>query len=174
MLIDPEGYAVWGHSGEITFDELDGVLRRAVPFYRRQGLLARRAVAAAPRSPPRTPPRPPSAFRARFWPTQAGGRLIISDSGHNRILVTRLRRLAVGDDRFRRVGPRRRELRDGRVQRPAGTGSRRGRPLRRRHVEPPHSPRRSGRQAGDHDRRHRTAEPPAAPSDDSASRRQPR
>jgi len=39
LLIDPEGYAVWGTSGEITFEQIDAVLRRAVPYYRGRGLL---------------------------------------------------------------------------------------------------------------------------------------
>jgi len=37
VLIDPEGYAVWGHSGEVTFEQVDTLLKKAAPFYRAQG-----------------------------------------------------------------------------------------------------------------------------------------
>ena len=39
ILIDPEGYAVWGTSGEITFEQVDKVIRAAMPYYRQQKLL---------------------------------------------------------------------------------------------------------------------------------------
>ena len=42
VLIDPAGYAVWGHSGEVTFEQVDAVLRNAAPFYRQNGLLDNR------------------------------------------------------------------------------------------------------------------------------------
>ena len=32
VLIDPEGYAVWGTSGEITCEQVDAILKRAMPF----------------------------------------------------------------------------------------------------------------------------------------------
>ena len=44
VLIDPEGYAVWGHSGEITFEQVDAVLTKAMPYYR-----ARRTLDDRPR-----------------------------------------------------------------------------------------------------------------------------
>ena len=42
LLIDPEGYVVWGTSGEITFEQVDAVLKPALPYYRSQGPARRR------------------------------------------------------------------------------------------------------------------------------------
>ena len=36
ILIDPEGNAVWGTSGEITFEQVDKVIRAAMPYYRQK------------------------------------------------------------------------------------------------------------------------------------------
>jgi DNA-binding beta-propeller fold protein YncE len=89
VLIDPEGYAVWGHSGEITFAELDGLLRRAVPYYRRQGSLAREPVRLE-RKPVADDAKSVLRFPGKILADEPGRRLFISDSGHNRILLTRL------------------------------------------------------------------------------------
>ena len=42
ILIDPEGKAVWGQSGEITMEQVREVLDKAIPYYRRHGLLDER------------------------------------------------------------------------------------------------------------------------------------
>ncbi|MCA9202864.1 MAG: hypothetical protein KDA59_07455, partial [Planctomycetales bacterium] len=39
LLIDPQGNAIWGRSGEITFDDVNEILKVAIPYYREQGLL---------------------------------------------------------------------------------------------------------------------------------------
>jgi len=88
MLIDPEGYAIWGNSGEITFDQVDAVLKKAIPYYRRQKLLdesplkfdtlAERAETS------------PLSFPGKVLADEASDRLFIADSNHNRIVVTRL------------------------------------------------------------------------------------
>ena len=69
VLIDPAGYAVWGQSGEVTFEQVDAVLRRAVPFYRQNKLLDPRPLRFAPR--PTSSQRHPCSFRARSSPTPA-------------------------------------------------------------------------------------------------------
>jgi sugar lactone lactonase YvrE len=89
VLIDPEGYAVWGHSGEITFAEIDGLLRRAVPYYRRKGSLAGESVRLA-RKPVAEDAKSALRFPGKILADESGGRLIISDSGHNRILLAGL------------------------------------------------------------------------------------
>ena len=88
ILIDPEGYAVWGASGETTFERIDAVLKKAIPYYRKQGLLdptplrfdleAHRAADA------------PLRFPGKVLADEAGGRLFVADSNHNRIVVARL------------------------------------------------------------------------------------
>ena len=88
ILIDPEGYAVWGTSGEITFEQVDKVLRTGLPYYRQKKLLdetqlrfdMERHVAADT----------PLRFPGKVLADEAAGRLFISDSNHNRLVVARL------------------------------------------------------------------------------------
>lgn len=87
VLIDPEGYAIWANGGEIPYEDLQSVLKKAVAFYKRKGTLDDRKVyfdlvelTAQP-----TPLRFPGKVIADP-PTQ---RLFISDSNHNRIVITK-------------------------------------------------------------------------------------
>ena len=88
----PEGNAIWGTSGEVTFEQLDKVLRAAMPYYRQRRLLdetplrfdmRRRAAAATP-----------LRFPGKIIADEASDRLFVADSNHNRIVVARLRRHA--------------------------------------------------------------------------------
>ncbi len=88
ILIDPEGYAVWGTSGEITFEQVDKVIRAGMPYYRQKKLLdetplrfdmERQAAAATP-----------LRFPGKILADEASGRLFIADSNHNRIVVAKL------------------------------------------------------------------------------------
>ena len=91
MLVDPEGYAVWGASGEITFDQIDKLLKAALPYYRKRKLLDETPLlegkgdsphlCEAPVGPFRQmgtvpfflPRRPRFGFPARSWPTGQEG-----------------------------------------------------------------------------------------------------
>lgn len=88
ILIDPEGNAVWGNSGETTFEIVDKVLKAALPYYRKKGLLDARPLhfESLARQPYDTPLR----FPGKVLADEAGQRLFIADSNHNRILMTRL------------------------------------------------------------------------------------
>jgi thiol-disulfide isomerase/thioredoxin len=86
VLIDPEGYAIWAHAGEIPYAELQTTLKKAVAFYKRKGTLDDRQVffdlvelTAKPT---------PLRFPGKVISDTAGERLFISDSNHNRIVVT--------------------------------------------------------------------------------------
>ena len=88
ILIDPRGEAVWGKSGETTFEQLDAVLKKALPYYRSRDLLDetpldldREADRAA---------KTPLRFPGKVLADEQGGRLFIADSNHNRIVVARL------------------------------------------------------------------------------------
>jgi DNA-binding beta-propeller fold protein YncE/thiol-disulfide isomerase/thioredoxin len=85
VLIDPVGEVVWAASGERTFEEMKAIIDRGLPHYRRQGLL-------------RPAPRPtlleygkrgdtPLRFPGKVLADEAGARLFIADSNHNRIVV---------------------------------------------------------------------------------------
>ena len=86
ILIDPEGYAVWGASGEITFEQVDKVIRAKLPYYRQKKLLDETPLhfdmerrAAAPT---------PLRFPGKILADEASGRLFIADSNH-RIVVAK-------------------------------------------------------------------------------------
>jgi sugar lactone lactonase YvrE len=88
LLIDPEGYAVWGTSGEITFEQVDRVLRAALPYYRQKGLLDEGPLKfglLAGREQGG-----PLAFPGKILADAEHDRLYIADSNHHRIVVTRL------------------------------------------------------------------------------------
>ena len=116
ILVDPEGMAIWGRSGEITAEQVEAVLKRATAVLPAQGPAGRVAASLRPAGPP-----PRSRRRcgspARCWPTSRAERLFISDSNHNRIVVATL------DGRLQAVigsgaiGARRRRFR----QRPRST-----------------------------------------------------
>ena len=74
VLIDPEGYAVWAHSGEATFEQLDVVLRKAAPLYRRKGSLNDRPIVVRPGV---GKGRPNAAAIPRQGPGGRGGRAAV-------------------------------------------------------------------------------------------------
>ena len=88
VLIDPEGKFVGAQPGEFQFEDIDRVLKLAMPYYRDQGLLdetpLRFELLAYDQED--TPLRYPGKILA----DEAGGRLFITDSNHNRIVVTSL------------------------------------------------------------------------------------
>ena len=43
LLIDPEGKAIWGTSGEITFEQVNQQLKRGIPYYRKSETVGRDA-----------------------------------------------------------------------------------------------------------------------------------
>jgi len=93
LLIDPEGYGVWGQPGETTFEQLDKVLKKALPYYRKHNLLKggplelSRADDAARVTPAEETP---LRFPGKVLADEASRRLFIADSNHNRIVVARL------------------------------------------------------------------------------------
>lgn len=88
VLIDPEGYAVWGHSGEITFEQLNDLLKPAVAYYRKKNLLDEKPLVFESES--KRAARTPLRFPGKILADEAGDRLFIADSGHNRIVIARL------------------------------------------------------------------------------------
>ncbi len=88
VLIDPEGFAVWGHNGEVTFDQLDNLLKPAVAYYRKMGLLEEKPLVFEPES--KRAARTPLSFPGKVLADEPGNRLFIADSGHNRIVIAQL------------------------------------------------------------------------------------
>ncbi|MCA9265800.1 MAG: redoxin domain-containing protein, partial [Planctomycetales bacterium] len=88
LLMDPEGKVVWGKAGEFTFDDVHQVLSLGLPHYRAHGLVANtpfpwEGLAAKFESQP-------LKFPGKILADAGGQRLFISDSNHNRIVVTDL------------------------------------------------------------------------------------
>lgn len=87
-VIDPEGNLVAGQSGEVPFEILDEFFKNAIPYYENKGVLDRTPLRfdleayAADETPLR--------FPGKVLADEAGGRLFIADSNHNRIVVTSL------------------------------------------------------------------------------------
>lgn len=88
VLIDPEGYAVWGTSGEITFEQVDKVIRTGMPYYRAKKLLDETPLRFDIERPAAADT--PLRFPGKILADEASGRLFISDSNHNRIVVAKL------------------------------------------------------------------------------------
>lgn len=88
ILIDPEGYAVWGRSGEFKFEDVDAILKHGLPYYRKKGVLDEsplRFDLAAERAD-----ETPLRFPGKVLADEEGNRLFIADSNHNRIVIARL------------------------------------------------------------------------------------
>ena len=87
-LLDPEGKLVAGHSGEIRFEDLDAFLKPAFEYYEKKGLIdntpIRFELEAANQKPT------PLRFPGKILADEKGERLFITDSNHNRIVVTDL------------------------------------------------------------------------------------
>lgn len=86
MLIDPDGYIVWAASGEGHREELDECLTQGLAEWRRVGGLATEPLSLARE----TAPAGPLTFPGKLVADVASDRLFISDSNHNRIVVTDL------------------------------------------------------------------------------------
>ncbi len=88
VLIDPEGKAVYGRSGEFKATEFAMLLDKAIPYYRKKGTLDETPLRfdLAAGSVKETPLR----FPGKVLADQATDRLYIADSNHNRIVITEL------------------------------------------------------------------------------------
>jgi DNA-binding beta-propeller fold protein YncE len=87
-LIDPEGNEVAQSSGEIDFATLDAFVKKVLPYYRQKGVLNEKPIhfdlerSKAVQTPLRYP--------GKILADEAGNRLFIADSNHNRIVVASL------------------------------------------------------------------------------------
>jgi thiol-disulfide isomerase/thioredoxin/DNA-binding beta-propeller fold protein YncE len=87
-IIDPEGYFIGGEGGEVPFEAFDAFFKKAIPVYAKRGsldetplhfdLLAHKAA------------KTPLRFPGKVLADEKSNRLFITDSNHNRIVVTDL------------------------------------------------------------------------------------
>ena len=86
MFVDPEGKVIGKHEGEITYEQLDSLLSQMVAEFDERNLLDRRPLSISVESVLETP----LSFPGKVLADEAGQRLFISDTNHNRIVVTTL------------------------------------------------------------------------------------
>ncbi len=173
MLIDPEGYVVWGTSGEVTFEQIDAVLKPALPYYRSRGLLDTTPLhfnLVAAKSKPT-----PLRFPGKVLADEAGGRLLVADSNHNRIVATRLDGTLLEVIGSGTAGRADGDFATAQFNQPQGMALRGDELFVADTGEPFDPPRRSGQEDGDDHRRHgppgpgaRHAGPHVGPAQDAA------
>jgi thiol-disulfide isomerase/thioredoxin len=88
ILLDPEGKAVDGRSGEFKADEVRMVLNRALDYYREKKLLDENPLKFELESAKEAAT--PLRFPGKILADEKGNRLFISDSNHNRIVIASL------------------------------------------------------------------------------------
>jgi DNA-binding beta-propeller fold protein YncE len=88
VLIDPTGNVVWAASGERDAEDIKAVIDHGLPYFRANGLLkpAPRPELLSDAKKGATPLR----FPGKVLADEAGGRLFVADSNHNRIVISSL------------------------------------------------------------------------------------
>jgi sugar lactone lactonase YvrE len=87
MFVDPEGKVIGKHEGELPFDPFDRLVAEMVAEFDARGILDRRPLAVAADVPGAATP---LRFPGKVLADAAGGRLFVSDTGHDRIVVADL------------------------------------------------------------------------------------
>ena len=84
MFIDPRGNVIGKHEGELTFEQFDTLMSGMVAEFDELGIMQRSPLPTTP------PPGPQNAlsFPGKVLADEAGGRLFIADTNHNRIIVS--------------------------------------------------------------------------------------
>ncbi len=86
VLINPNGKIIGGQSGEGAFDLFDPIIAKAIPYFTKKGELKPGPVSFALESQKATPS--VLSFPGKISADLKKKRLIITDSNHNRILIT--------------------------------------------------------------------------------------
>ncbi|MCI0357190.1 MAG: redoxin domain-containing protein [Planctomycetaceae bacterium] len=88
VLIDPQGDIVAYRGGEFKAEEVRAVLSGAIPYYRGAKLLDEKPFALLPESA--SEEATPLRFPGKVLADEAGERLFITDSNHNRLVIASL------------------------------------------------------------------------------------
>src|SRR5262249_14190289 len=87
-LIDPEGYVVGAYSGEGNYEDIDAAITQLISDYRSKGKLNEQPLKLVLERQKFV--NEELSFPAKVLADKTGGRLFITDSNHNRIVVTNL------------------------------------------------------------------------------------
>ena len=86
MFLDPQSKMIDKHEGEITFEDFDPLIQEMVQEFDGLGVLDRSPLTYVMEQEPGSP----LSFPGKVLADEASGRLVISDSNHNRIIVATL------------------------------------------------------------------------------------
>jgi hypothetical protein len=84
MFLDPRGKVIGLHEGEFDAETLDSVIADMIAEFDAEGTLDRRPMSFTARE--ENAPDRPLFFPGKVLADEAGGRLIVADSGHHRVL----------------------------------------------------------------------------------------
>ncbi len=87
MFIDPHGKVIGKHEGELLFEPFDRLIGEMVSEFETAGVLDRRPLGLPGQEPA---PATPLLFPGKLLADETGGRLFVSDTGHNRIIEASL------------------------------------------------------------------------------------
>ena len=90
MFVDPQGKVIVKHEGEIPYEAADQLIAEMLAEFEAAGLIDQRPIPGAYGDHTETVEQTPLRFPGKVLADEASGRLIISDSGHNRIIVATL------------------------------------------------------------------------------------
>ncbi len=88
VLIDPEGKVIGRHSGEGLFEPFDRLIGKVIEVFDQEGKIDRSPLGLILEAA--KAPRPVLSFPGKVLADEAGGRLFIADSSHNRIVAASL------------------------------------------------------------------------------------
>ncbi|MGE3908320.1 MAG: alkyl hydroperoxide reductase [Chloroflexota bacterium] len=90
MFVDPRGKVIAKHEGEIPYEAADQLIAEMLAEFEADGLIDTRPIAGAYGDHSAEAEPTPLRFPGKVLADAVSGRLFISDSGHNRIVVSQL------------------------------------------------------------------------------------
>lgn len=90
MFIDPRGRVIGKHEGEIPYEAADRLIAEMLAEFETEGLLDPRPIPGAYGDRTEADVPTPLRFPGKLLADQRGARLVVSDTGHNRIVVAAL------------------------------------------------------------------------------------
>ena len=90
MFVDPQGKVIGKHEGEISYEVADRLIGEMLTEFEAAGLIDTRPIPGAYGDHNAHDPRTPLRFPGKVLADAASGRLFVSDTGHNRIVMADL------------------------------------------------------------------------------------